>query len=64
VLGVSKGRAAELILLSCPLLLQLWCNERFAIGRLVMPLYVYEAPPEGHARATVSPWARCGAFGR
>jgi hypothetical protein len=30
--GVSKGRAAELILLGCPLLLQLWCHERFAIG--------------------------------
>jgi hypothetical protein len=36
--GVSKGRAAEPILLGCPLLLQLWCHERFAIGRPVVPL--------------------------
>jgi hypothetical protein len=46
--GVSKGRAAEPILLGFPLLLQLWCHERFAIGRPVVPLYVYKPLPEGH----------------
>jgi hypothetical protein len=46
--GVSKGRAAEPILLGCPLLLQFWCHERFAIGRPVVPLYAYEPLPEGH----------------
>jgi hypothetical protein len=47
-LGVSKGRAVEPILLGCPLLLQLWCHERFAIGWPVVPLYEYEPLPEGH----------------
>jgi hypothetical protein len=46
--GVLKGRAAERILLGCPLLLQLWCHERFAIGRSVAPFYTYEPLPEGH----------------
>jgi hypothetical protein len=46
--GVLKGRSAEPILLGCPLLLQLWCHERFAIGRPVVPLYMYEPLPEGH----------------
>jgi hypothetical protein len=46
--GVSKGRATESILLGCPLLLQLWCHERFAIGRSVVPLYAYEPLPEVH----------------
>jgi hypothetical protein len=41
-----KGRAVEPILLGCPLLLQLWCHERFAIA--VVPLYAYEPLPEGH----------------
>jgi hypothetical protein len=45
---VLKGRSAEPILLGCPLLLQLWCHERFAIGRPVVPLYAYEPLPEGH----------------
>jgi hypothetical protein len=45
--GVSKGRAAEPILLGCPLL-QVWCHERFAIGRPVVPLYTYEPLLEGH----------------
>jgi hypothetical protein len=40
--GVSKGRATELILL------QLWCHERFAIGRPIVPLYAHEPLPEGH----------------
>jgi hypothetical protein len=39
---------AEPILLGCPPLLQLWCHERFAIGRPVVPLYAYEPLPEGH----------------
>jgi hypothetical protein len=43
-----KGRSAEPILLGCPLLLQLWCHERFVIGRPVVPLYSYELLPEGH----------------
>jgi hypothetical protein len=47
-LGVSKGRAVEPILLGCPLLLQLWFHERFAIGWPVVPLYEYEPLPEGH----------------
>jgi hypothetical protein len=38
----------EPILLGCPLLLQLWCHERFAIGQLVVALYAYEPLPEGH----------------
>jgi hypothetical protein len=46
--GVSNGRAAEPIILGCPLLLQLWCHERFAIGRLVVTLYAFEPLPEGH----------------
>jgi hypothetical protein len=47
-LGVLKGRVADPILLGCPLLLQLWCHERFAIGRPVVALYAYEPLPEGH----------------
>jgi hypothetical protein len=46
--GVLKGRSAEPILLDCPLLLQLWCHERFAIGHPVIPLYAYEPLPEGY----------------
>jgi hypothetical protein len=46
--GALKGRSAEPILLGCPLLLQLWCHKRFAIGRPVVPLYAYEPLPEGH----------------
>jgi hypothetical protein len=46
--GVFKGRSAEPVLLDCPLLLQLRCHERFAIGRPVVPLYAYEPLPEGH----------------
>jgi hypothetical protein len=38
----------EPILLGCPLLLQLWCHERFVIGQPVVPLYAYESLPEGH----------------
>jgi hypothetical protein len=46
--GVLKGRSAEPILLSCPLLLQLWCHERFVFGRPVVPVNAYEPLPEGH----------------
>jgi hypothetical protein len=63
-LGVSKGCAAEPILLSCPPLLQLWCHEQFAIGRPVVPLYAYKPLPDGHNPRDLSPWARCGAFKR
>jgi hypothetical protein len=62
--GVLKGREAELILLSCPLLLQLWCHERFVIGRPVVALYRMSHCQRATTRATVSPWVRCGAFGR
>jgi hypothetical protein len=44
-LGVLKGCLAEAILFICPLLLQLWCHERFAIGWPVVPLYAYEPLP-------------------
>jgi hypothetical protein len=47
-LGVLKGRSAEPILLGCPILLKLWCHERFVIGRQVVPLYAYEPLPKGH----------------
>jgi hypothetical protein len=55
--GVLKGRAVELILLGCHILLQLWCHERFAIGRPVVALYAYEPLPEGHdpERTLLSP---------
>jgi hypothetical protein len=43
--GVLKGRSAEVTLLSCPLLLQLWCHERFTIGQPVVSLHAYEALP-------------------
>jgi hypothetical protein len=46
--GVLKGRATEKILLGCPLLLQLWCHERFVIGWPVVALYAYDPLPEGH----------------
>jgi hypothetical protein len=46
--GVLKGRSAEPILLGCPLLLRLWCHERFKIGRPFVPLYAYESLPKGH----------------
>jgi hypothetical protein len=36
--GVLKGHSAEAILLGCRLLLQLWCHERFMIGRPVVSL--------------------------
>jgi hypothetical protein len=45
---VLKGHSSEPILLGCPLLLQLWCHERFTIGQPVVPLYAYEPLPEGH----------------
>jgi hypothetical protein len=35
--GVSKGRAAEPILLGCPLLLQLWCHASRAPLRVQAP---------------------------
>jgi hypothetical protein len=46
-LGVLKGRSKQAILLGRPLL-QLWCHERFTIGRPVVSLHSYEALPEGH----------------
>jgi hypothetical protein len=30
--GVSKGHVDKAILVSCPVLLQLWCHERFLVG--------------------------------
>jgi hypothetical protein len=47
-LGVLKGRSEQMILLGCPLLLQLWCHEWLMIGRSVVSLHLYEALPEGH----------------
>jgi hypothetical protein len=46
--GAVLGGVEGSILLGCPMLLQLWCHERFAIGRLVVPLYACEPLPEGH----------------
>jgi hypothetical protein len=62
--GVSKGRAAEPILVSCQLLLQLLCHKRFVIGRPVVPFYAYEPLPEGDDPRDHLPWARCGTCGR
>ena len=50
---MAKRRKREGILLGCPLLLQMWCHERFSVGRPKVDLSEYDPPQEGHDPANL-----------
>jgi hypothetical protein len=62
--AVTRLTSREVILLGCPLLLQMWIRERFDIGQPRIDLSEYEAAADGTDPADLPPWIFCGVSGR
>jgi hypothetical protein len=60
---VTRLASRKVILLGCPLLLQMWIYERFDIGGPRADLSEYELMASAPTERT-SPWVLCGASER